>query len=321
VGAFVLGALFLVLAAVVLLSTGGWFESKRKFTVFFPGSVRGLNQGAPVTFRGVKIGEVKDVSAFLTGKDDQPVQIEVVIEVRTDLVEAPPGQPRPFSGMSSETFAKELLQRGVRARLLSGSLLTGQKYIELDFLPREPARFVGLGRRHPELPSTPTAMEKLGDRAEDVFEKLAELPLDQMLEDLRTSLQSLREVLDSPDLKGAMAGTRRSTEALEPALKDAREAIADARALVKQIDGQAQGISTDARRTMEEARQALEQSRRSMERLNNAVAGAEDTRVTAAETLEQLSQTLKALRNLVDYIQTHPESVVLGKPKREEEKR
>ena len=159
-------------------------------------------------------------------------------------------------------------------------------------------------------------MEKLGDRAEDVFEKIAELPLDQMLDDLRKALQSLRELLDSRDLKGTVAGTRRSTEALEPALKDARQAIADARTLIKQLDGQAQGVSADARRTMEEARQALEQSRRSMERLNNAVAGAEDTRVTAAETLEQLSQTLKALRNLVDYIQTHPEAVVLGKPKR-----
>ena len=64
------------------MSSGNWFEPKSLFTVFFPGSVRGLNKGAAVTFRGVKIGEVKDVTAFLTGQDQPPIQIEVVIEIR-----------------------------------------------------------------------------------------------------------------------------------------------------------------------------------------------------------------------------------------------
>lgn len=320
VGAFVLGAVIVVLAGVVLLSTGAWFEAKRRFTVFFPGSVRGLNHGAPVTFRGVKIGEVKGVTAFLTGREEQLVQIEVVIEVRPDLFEVPRGMPRPFVGLSAEDFAKELIRRGVRARMLSQSLLTGQKYIELDFLPHEAARLVGLGRRYPELPTTPTSMEKLGDQAEAFFEKVADLPMDQMLEDLRKALQSLRQVMESPDLKGAVAGARRTTEAMPATVQEAREVIAEARALVRRLDGQAQDIGTDTRTTMVEARQSLEVARRSLERLDTTLAGADDTRLAAVQTLEQLTQALKALRHLVDYIQTHPEAVVLGKPKLKEEK-
>ncbi len=193
VGVFVLGAIALVLAAIVLLSSGNWFEPKSMFTVFFPGSVRGLNKGAAVTFRGVKIGEVKDVTAFLTGQDQPPIQIEVVIEIRTNVVEVPEGVARPFAGADPDSLARGLIERGVRARMMSQSMLTGQKYIDLDFLPKEPARLAGLRRNYPELPTTPTAMERLEDRADDFFDKLADLPLDQALEDLRKALQSLRE--------------------------------------------------------------------------------------------------------------------------------
>ncbi len=320
VGVFVLGAIALVLAAIVLLSSGNWFEPKSLFTVFFPGSVRGLNKGAPVTFRGVKIGEVKDVTAFLTGRDDPLIQIEVVIEIRTNVVEAPEGVARPFSGSSSEELARALIGRGVRARMLSQSLLTGQKYIDLDFLPGEPARLAGLQRLYPELPTTPTAMEKLGDQAETFFAKLAELPLDQMLEDLHGALQSLREVLSSPDLEGAVAGAHRATRTLEPTLAEVRAAFNEARGLIRELDGRVKGIGGDTETTLREMRETLDLAQKTLESLEGTLSGADEARIRAAETLEELSRAMKAIRNLVDYIQTHPEAVVQGKPQIKEKK-
>ena len=320
IGAFVLGAVALVLAAIVLLSSGNWFEPKSLFTVFFPGSVRGLNKGAPVTFRGVKIGEVKEVTAFLTGREEPLIQIEVVIEIRTNVVEAPEGVPRPFAGGTSAELAEALIARGVRARMLSQSLLTGQKYIDLDFLPEEPARLAGIQRLYPELPTTPTSMEKLGDQAETFFAKLAELPLDQMLEDLRAALQSLREVLSSPDLKGALAGAHRATRSLEPTLTDARAAIADARALIRELDGRAKGIGSDAESTLREMRETLDLAQKTLESVERTLSGADEARVHAAGTLEELERAMKAIRNLVDYIQTHPEALLQGKPQSKEKK-
>jgi paraquat-inducible protein B len=320
IGVFVLGAIALVLAAIVLLSSGNWFEPKSLFTVFFPGSVRGLNTGAPVTFRGVKIGEVKDVTAFLTGRDDALIQIAVVIEIRTRVVEAPKGVARPFADASSEELARALIERGVRARMLSQSLLTGQKYIDLDFLPGEPARLAGVKWHYPELPTTPTAMEKFGDKAESFFEKLAELPLDQMLEDVRAALQSLRELLSSPDLKGALAGARRATRSLEPTLSDARAAIADARSLIRQLDGKVEGIGGDTETTLREVRETLDQAQQTFESLERTLSGADEARVRAAETLTELERAMKAIRNLVEYIQTHPEAMLQGKPRSKEEK-
>src|SRR5262249_48838597 len=86
VGGFVLGAVALGVAAILALSSGNWLARRDRFSVYFPGSVKGLTQGAPVTFRGVKVGEVYDVQAILTERPEAPIQIEVVIEIQHSLV-------------------------------------------------------------------------------------------------------------------------------------------------------------------------------------------------------------------------------------------
>ena len=291
--------------------------------MFFPGSVRGLNKGAPVTFRGVKIGEVKDVTAFLTGRDDQ-------LDPDRGRDRGPDAtwsrRPRACRGPSpaatAEELAEALIARGVRARMLSQSLLTGQKYIDLDFLPDEPARLAGhQARATPSCPRRPTAMEKLGDRAETFFAKLAELPLDQMLEDVRKALQSLREVLSSPDLKGALAGAHRATRSLEPTLADARAAIAGRARPDPELDGRVKGIGSDSEATLREMRETLEQAQQTLETLERTLVGSRrGTRSAAPRRSRSWSAPCKAIRNLVDYIQTHPEAVVQGKPQRKEKK-
>ena len=321
VGAFVLGAVALVLAAVLLLSSGDWFARRDRFTVYFPGSVRGLNKGAPVTFRGVKIGQVEDVKALLTGQADPLIQIEAVIEIRGGVVEVPPGVPPPFAaGATPEQFAKALLERGIRARMMSASLLTGQKYVDLDFLPGEPARLAGLKPRYPELPTTPTAMEKLGDRAEEFLAKLAELPLAEMLEDLRKALSALRELLDSPDLEQLFASANRSAKKLEPVLEEARAALETAEKTLSTLSGEASQTAGEARQTLRDVRERLDQAERSLRTLEETLRGTDETRATATQALEELTRAMRALRNLVDYIQTHPEAVVLGKERQKEKK-
>ena len=310
IGAFVLGAIGLVLAAIVLLSAGNWFEERSRFTVYFPGSVRGLDQGAPVTFRGVRIGEVKDVTVFLTGHDNPLIQIEVLFEVRTQVVEAPEGISRRFAD-DDTGLAQALIERGVRARLLSQSMLTGQKYIDLDFLPDAPARLAGMQRGYPELPTTPTAMEALGERAESFFEKLAALPLDTMLIDTREALQALREVLTSPELKAAVAGTRRTTAALEPTIHEARLAITDARGLIQNMDTRLDGLAADS--LVGEMRSFFSQVRFTLDSLNRTLANADETRLQATQAFLEIDRTMRSIRNLAEYFQTHPEAVLVGK--------
>ncbi len=265
-------------------------------------------------------GEVRSVDAVLTLAKGDPIVIVVTIEIARNVVSAQEGAGRPFESLRGAALGQALVARGLRARLTSSSLLTGQKYIDMDFLPQDPPRLVGVKAPYPELPTTPTAMEKLGEKGEQLVAKLAELPIDQMLEDVRLALQSLRRILESEDLKGAIAGARRATNAVPPTLEDARATLADARKAIDTVAGEARETASAARDTFREARDALDRAEGTLARLEETAAGTDEARVVAVQAIEELKQTLRALRNLVDYVQTHPEAVVLGKPS-EKEKR
>ncbi len=321
VGVFVLGAVAIVLAAIVAFSSGDWFVAKDRCAIFIPGSVRGLNPGAPVTFRGVRVGEVKEVTAFLTGKPDPFIEVEVVFEFSRQVIEVAPGAGKPWAEARGQELARRLIESGIRARMLSQSLLTGQKYIELDFLPGEKARFAGLSRRYPELPTTTSSMEKLSQKGEELVDKLAALPVDQMLEDLRQALRSLRTILDSRDLRGAIGGARRSMDALPSALDDARATLAELRRLSQSFEGEVKGTAGETRETARQLGQALERAERAFGELETIARGTDDTRLQASRTLEDLSRTLAAVRQLAEYLEAHPEALVTGKPSGEEKKR
>jgi paraquat-inducible protein B len=321
IGAFVLGAVALVLAALVLLGSGDWFVHRDRFAVYFPGSVKGLNRGAAVTFRGIKVGEVVDVQAFLTGLEDPLIQIETVIEISTAAIETPPGVKRAFAeNASPQEFSQWLIKRGVRARMMSGSLVTGQRYVDLDFLPKDPARFIALHPRYPELPTTPTPMEKMGDRADELFAKLAELPLAEMLDDVRKAIAAARTVLESKDLQQVFVSTNRTARTLEARLVDLHETLATADKALGTVDRQAGLAGEDARKTLEGLRDTLARTQKSLDAVEGTLRGTDETRVTASQALLELSRTMQALRNLVDYIQTHPEAIVLGKEQAKEKK-
>jgi paraquat-inducible protein B len=313
VGAFVLGAVALALGAVLALSSGSWLEERVRFSVYFPGSVRGLGPGAPVTFRGVKVGKVVDVTAFLTGRPDLLIQIEVVLELQGGILEVAKGLRDPFEDLSPQEFSEALIARGVRARMASASLLTGQRFIELDFLPDDPARFAGLSPRYPELPTTPTALERIGDRAEEFLERLAELPLADMLDDVRRAIRSVRDLLESEAIRNAFDSANQSARTFARVLDQVELALDDSQSLIRSLDSQATETGEQAREMLAQARATLDDAERSLASMEEALLGTDDARLQLMTTLDEVSRAMKALSNLVDYVQTHPESVVLGK--------
>ena len=128
IGAFVVGALALVSAAAVFFggSMFGTNNEMRAASVIFTGSVKGLNIGAPVTLRGVKIGEVSDIGISYDSKTQEFV-IPVIVAVNShDLGMGE--QP------SESEFLEPLVARGLRAQLKTQSLLTGLLYVNQDIM-------------------------------------------------------------------------------------------------------------------------------------------------------------------------------------------
>ena len=69
IGLFVVGAIVLLVAAIVLLGSGRYFKKTHRYVAFFEGSVKGLAVGAPVMFRGVRIGKVEDFAVYVERAD------------------------------------------------------------------------------------------------------------------------------------------------------------------------------------------------------------------------------------------------------------
>lgn len=188
IGAFIIGAVALLVLAVLIFGSGKFLKKTFFTVVFFEGSIKGLNEGAPVIFKGVKVGSVTNIRLIYDSADDS-LRIPVVIELepkkieRTDVAERQP-----------EKNLKLLIQRGLRAQLQMQSMVTGQLMIALDFFPDKPARYVGFIKEYPEIPSVPTPFEEL-------TKTIQHLPIKEIATKLNLTLNSVRKLIAHIDKK------------------------------------------------------------------------------------------------------------------------
>ena len=180
IGAFVVGAVILLIMSLVVFSSGRLFRKTNKYVLFFEGSIKGLVVGAPVTFKGVKIGEVKDIR-LVYDPATRFAFIPVIIETQPNLIKGTPTK------RSRDNF-KFLVENGLRAQLDLQSLLTGQLAVALDFFPDKPARLLGLIKEYPEIP---TVSSLLGELLKDI----GEIRLKEIASDLQESMRSLNIAL------------------------------------------------------------------------------------------------------------------------------
>ncbi|MGZ5122277.1 MAG: MlaD family protein, partial [Burkholderiales bacterium] len=153
IGVFVLGAAVLAIAAVLFFGNGLFHEKRLRAVSFFNGSVAGLRVGAPVTFRGVPVGEVKSLGVRVM-PDGQSI-IQVGMELVPGMV-AVYGTDR--GGQDVEVAA--LVGRGLTAKLVNQSFVTGLLNVELAFRPDAHASSLG-DMTAPEIPTVPGDLEAL----------------------------------------------------------------------------------------------------------------------------------------------------------------
>jgi paraquat-inducible protein B len=181
IGAFVIGALALLLIAVVVFGSGALFRQSDRYVLFFNGSVKGLSVGAPVIFRGVKVGNVDSIN-LIYDEQSQQVLIPVVIDVELSRVMGIPEAP-------GYPDYHKLIQRGLRAKLEIKSFITGQLMIALDFYPDKPAKFYDIIKRYPELPALPISP--------DIFEVMDEIPIKEITMNLEQAVAGINRLVNS----------------------------------------------------------------------------------------------------------------------------
>jgi len=258
------------------------YKLKRKYILEFDGSVRGLARGAPVEFRGIKLGEVLDVKA-----EADPKTLEFRIPV---LIEIEPERIALTQGDYEKTHVEGLVEdKGLRAQLQTGNLLTGALYVELDLHPDAPPAKMGFERRYPVIPTLPTALEQVRANVTRVLNKLEQLPIDQIGEDLRQTVQGLNQLVNSPELKASLRAWNGTLQASQRLMRDVNsDLMPELNATVKQAD-----------RTLAAAEGVL----------------AKDSAMNyeLRRMLEELSSAARSIRVMADYLERHPDALIYGK--------
>jgi paraquat-inducible protein B len=169
------------------------------YLLLFTGSVRGLNQDAPVEFRGVRIGTVNGVS-FNYLPDDPDRRVPVLVQIDPTLITNLPTE----STEPAEKFVEEAVRNGLRASLKIGNYLTAQMYVDLDFQKDAPAASVTEVAGYQVIPTGGSSLAELTDKASALLDKLQALPLEETVKSASAALASIKATVE--DLKKTASG-------------------------------------------------------------------------------------------------------------------
>jgi paraquat-inducible protein B len=286
-GAFVLGALALALAAIVAIGGGLLFRDTFQSIVYFDQSVVGLKVGAPVKFRGIQIGRVRKIRINLRTAvfDPTDVRIPVILEFDADTMTE---QGVPAVDFNDPDEVRKLVDLGLRAELATESLVTGVRYIALDVKPETPYTLVADPEVElPEIPSIRSSFEQLPEKVDQLLTKLGTVDIEKLANDLDDTLADTRALLRSPDFRRALRGVD--------------ELVANLNRTVVELRNLATELSP--------ATSAVQQTASSARTLFSPE-GALATQLDA--TLREMRAAARSVRRLSDQISRDPGSLVRG---------
>jgi paraquat-inducible protein B len=294
IGAFVVGAVTLIVLIFLVFGSGKLFEETNTWVVFFRGNVNGLKVGAPVKVKGVEIGTVKSIRGLMD--ENGEVHVEVVVETIQAALDAVKEWVEKRDKMSMKEFITWYIERGFRAQLRSQSMLTGQLYIAWDFFPDTPIILTGLNTEYPEIPSVPTTTEELQNTIRQGLDSFGQVPLVEITNSLLYTLNGLDSLIRSPEVSDMMTETSRALKQANGLMKRLEERI-------DPLYGNIEGTSNDARQTLERMEILLREIQ----------TGVANDRYELRLALRQFTEANRSLRLLAEYLQENPRSIIFGK--------
>jgi paraquat-inducible protein B len=323
IGGFVVGAIVLLVAGVIAFGGGQYFAKKGKAVLYFEqASMSGLDIGSPVTFRGVRIGAVTDINIDYD-IDAQKLMIPVYVEIELDRIHI-------IRGKQDSRNIPALIDRGLRAQLVIQSMVTGQASIDLSFHPGVPAVFFGEEKRYVELPTIPSNIDLLKANLADVLQRIAKLPLDEIGARTLDTIDSTNLLMKSlnAEIGGVATSVKGVGDQATATLKDAQDrlqledgepmnnlnnTIVDAQKLVNKVNGGIDPIIADANRLTTMTLSTMDEMRLTLETARSSISPDSDLYFQLTRTLKEIQTTASSIRALADYVQRHPDALLLGK--------
>ena len=344
IGVFVVGAIALAVAGITIFGSGKFFQDNPTYVMYFDGSINGLAVGSPVEFRGVKIGQVTEIKASFNPKDLDFV-IPVYAQIDNDAFDLI-GEDRILPRFAKYQFYKPLIAKGLKAQLKVKSFITGQLFVSVDFYPALPAKFVKLETRFPEVPTIPSDMQQ-------IMATIQKIPFNVIADRLAKSMEGIEKMANSPEIDKGLKNinkiiveTNMLVSHIDSELKplvanlsetsnSARYAFTQAGDLAINLKGtsdSAKGAFTQAEKTLAlkdgvpgelaagireataKASASLDQMRTTLAAYEQITEGKASIGYDLRKSLVEIEGAARAIHDLADYLERHPESLLKGKP-------
>ena len=319
IGAFVLGAVALAAIGVVIFGSGRFFAQKFEWVLFFPGSVKGLTVGAPVTLEGVAIGTVTDVKVVFdreTLKFFAPVYVEVFPDRVKDIGEYSAEQLKEIETDPDEAIGL-LIKKGLRGQLDMQSLLTGKLQVALSMHPGSEVHYARIERGVPEIPTLPTTIQQLAKALEN-------LDIKGMAEDLRKTLAAVEQVATSPELAEATTSlnqtlkdfgklARNVDSRVGPLTTSIEGTMKDTQKLVQNVNAQVEPTFADLQETLKTAQTAIEKAEVALTSVSDVVDADSALMYELTSAIKELQVMAQSINALAGYLQRQPDSLIRGK--------
>lgn len=273
------------------------FTDTERFVMFFDEPVRGLSVGAPVEFNGIKVGQVVSFRLEFDPQSDE-FFVPVFVEIEARRI-----RRRGGSSVDGRKVIDGLLAKGLRARLETGTLLTGAKYVDLVLLPELPAVLKGHHSDVMELPTVRSTFAAMMDTVKDLAEvaDLAEVKEQaiELIDSMRLTSESLREQIDSTEVGQIKEDVVALLETLNALTQKVDDAVDPAFERLDALSDRGEDVITAVDTLLGEVSQLT----------------ASDSRLSwlVNETLQELAASARSLRVLTDYLERHPEALLSGK--------
>lgn len=306
VGVFIATALLLAIAGILFFSSSSLFSRNREYILYFDASLTGLDAGAQVKFRGVNIGSVKEVLIHYNQEDDDsalPVVIEIdeqMLQEKTDL----------SPDVDRQARMKVQIERGLRARLESQSLLTGLLFVNLEYLPEVPAVYHQVNPTREEIPTAPNQIQVFMQDFAQIAQKLnlvlgkldtslADLQVKDLNNGLTNLLASLNRLSSSPDITNTLAS--------------ANEALTEFRAILKDLRPEIDKLVTSADRALASSGETMTEVRNSVQEIRDVLAPRGPLRRDVTTALEEVANAARSISSLAEFLNQHPNALLSGR--------
>ena len=312
IGVFVLSAIAILVGAVAVLGSGKLFKHTHTFVLFFRGGVEGLRVGAPVKFKGVELGVVREIFLVLPNAPEPTAEvgtygqlvIPVLIELNTDRITRLGARKVDFDNPQT---LPALIKAGMRAQLATQSLLTGLLYVALDIRPDTPAQVIlPPGSNYQEIPTIPTTLETVQDQAMRVLAKLQTVDVAAALTALVDAAQSIKQRVNSPDVEAAVRATT-------PVLHDIGNAARSVAMLADGLHRKTGHLAHDLHSTAQKTDIAVDQADVALRNLRTDLEPGSPLTYKLNNTLDEVSSAARAVRQLADYLEQNPSAVLRGR--------